>query len=498
MAHIVCITGGLTSRLNVSLALVERLEQAGHRITYASPGDLRAKVTAQGIDYVQLAPWVIQSVDDVGTDGKPMTRWEKLWRLRSRQQKAVEALGVQHFADTMRSLQPDLLLIDIEMHPHIMAAVSAGFPVALICSFLSIWRRPNLPPIHTDILPGQSWRGQPYGIQWAWLRYSWQKWKEFQRDRWQRMGLDRISVLRYYAKQLNYPFRSRFGLTQWIVPYPHGPLPILCCNALELDFPHDPHPSMYYVGAMVQQNRQETQLPEQDVWRLQRLLNTHAAAKDSVRQDSADRDRTRKDRSQRQRSLNTRTLIYCGCSSMVKGDSQRLKRIIEAVHDCETWDLVLGLGGQLTPDQLGTLPPNVYAFRWAPQLKILEYADCAIVDAGSSAVRECVAAGVPMLIYSYGSNDQNGNRARVVYHGLGIGGDPPLEGLRHRRKDSASQIRHHIERLLTDKTYQIQVEAMRDRLQQYDREKRAVTIVESLLPASARTNLVPVRQEVAL
>ena len=450
MAHIVCITSGLTSTLNASLALVERLAAEGHRITYASPSDVKATVTAQGVDYIQLAPWVIQSVDE-----DPMSRWEKLRKLRSRQEKAVEALGVGNFVATMRSLQPDLLLIHIEMHPHIMAAVSAGFRVALLCTFVSIWRRPHLPPIHTEILPGIGWRGQRYGIEWAWWRYSWRKWKEFQRDRWQRVGLDKISVLRRYASQLNYPFRSRFGFTQWIVPYPHRPLPILCCNALELDFPHKAHPLMHYIGPMVQKNRQEISSESSENEKLQQLLAVYSS-----------RDENKCEGHQR-------FLIYCGCSSMLKSDRQRLNRILEAVANRKDWELILGLGRQLMPAQLGALPQNVHAFRWAPQLEILKYADCAIVDAGSSALRECIAAGVPMLVYSRGNNDQNGNKARVVYHQLGIGGD--------RNKDSASQIRQHIEKLLTNRTYQERVNAMRDRCQRYDRENRTAKVVAQLL-----------------
>ena len=97
MAHIICITGGLTGMLNASLALVDQLPQAGHQVTYASPANLRAPVTAQGISYVQLDPWVMQSGDP------PMNRWQKWRRLKSRQQRAVNALGVQGFATTMQS-----------------------------------------------------------------------------------------------------------------------------------------------------------------------------------------------------------------------------------------------------------------------------------------------------------------------------------------------------------------------------------------------------------
>ena len=66
MAHIVCITGGLTGILNASLALVQQLRQAGHRVTYASPADLSKPVAAQEIPYVQLERWVMQLGEQIG------------------------------------------------------------------------------------------------------------------------------------------------------------------------------------------------------------------------------------------------------------------------------------------------------------------------------------------------------------------------------------------------------------------------------------------------
>ena len=441
MAHLVCITGGLTGMLNASLALVEQLEQAGHRITYASPADLREPVTAQGISYIQLDPWVMQSGDP------PISRWQKFWTLRERQQRAVDALGLQRFGQTIQELSADLVLIDMEMNPHIMAAVGGQFPVVLLCQFLSIWRRPQLPPIHTDIVPGQGWRGQSLAIEWSWLRYSWRKWVECQRERWRRMGLDRLSVLQCYAEQIGYPFRERFGRNQWLVPYPHGPLPILCLNALELDFPHDPHPLMHYVGPMVAENRYESRVDLTTDQTLAQIFEN--------------------------RRTSGRPLIYCACSTFLKADQRCLQQIVAAVSNSPHWDLVLGLGGQLAPDQLGPLPPNIHAFHWVPQVQVLKHADCVINNGGINSINESIYCGVPMLIYSLRRFDQNGNAARVATHGLGIVGDPV--------RDQAEQVRHHIQTLLTDPVYQTRVSRMRDCFFHYSHEKSAAHAIEALL-----------------
>ena len=438
MAHIVCITGGLTGILNASLALVQQLRQAGHRVTYASPADLSKPVAAQGIPYVQLDRWVMQLGEP------PMGRWAKFRLQQQRQQRAVNALGMQHFIETIQGLAPDLLLLDIEMHPHIMAAVIEQLPVALLCPFLSVWKRPNLPPIHTKTIPGQGWPGSRLGIEWSWLRYGLTKWKEFQQERWRRVGLDWISVLGRYAQQIGLPLRLRFGFRQWLVPYPDETLPILCLNALELDFPHQPHPSMRYMGPMVFEPPQ-----------------TSAITNPSLKQIFE------------HRHLSKRPLIYCGLSSLAKADNQFLQQIIETASCSPQWDWVLGLGGSLKPDELGDVPANVYAFGWAPQLEILKQADCAIINSGINSINECISCGVPMLVYSLDCADQNGNAARVAYHGLGIVGNA--------QQNDASRVGRHIQTLLTDKAYRSSVERMRECFLTYGQENRAVEFVEDLL-----------------
>ena len=442
MANIVCITGGLVGIFNASLALVNQLQQAGHRVTYASPADLQEPVTAQGFSYVQLDPWVMQSGDP------PMSRWQKWRTLRERQQRAVNALGVQNFVQTIQALTPDLLLIDMEMHPHIMAAVTAGLPVALLCQFLSIWRRSNLPPIHTGTVPGKGLSGRQVAIEWQWRRYRWRKWRASQRERWRRMGLDHDSILRCYGRQIGYPWRNHSD--QWLVPYPHGSLPILCFNALELDFPHDPHPAMHYVGPMVLENRQESKVEPGTKAALAQLFERHQAG--------------------------NRSLIYCACSTFVKSDQHFLKRLIEAVSTRPQWDLVLGLGGKLSPSKLPNLPPNVHAFSWVPQLQVLKQADCAINNGGINSINECLYFGVPMLVYSLKHFDQDGDAARIAYHRVGIAGDIV--------QDQALQIRQHIQTLLTEQSYKTQTERMRECCHRY--VHRAAEVIESLLGAQER------------
>lgn len=160
-------------------------------------------------------------------------------------------------------------------------------------------------------------------------------------------------------------------------------------------------------------------------------------------------------------------------SSLAKADQHFLRQIIEAAVNSPDWDWVLGLGGQTDPGELGNLPKNLHALRWAPQLQILNHADCAIISSGINSINECISCDVPMLVYSLDCADQNGNAARVAYHGLGIVGE--------RRQNTAARVYKHVKTLLTEGRYRTNVERMQRCFQQYVQKRRAVEIVEELL-----------------
>jgi UDP:flavonoid glycosyltransferase YjiC (YdhE family) len=78
------------------------------------------------------------------------------------------------------------------------------------------------------------------------------------------------------------------------------------------------------------------------------------------------------------------------------------------------------------------IPGNIFVYRTAPQLQILQKAQLMITHGGINSVKECIRFGVPMMIYPLrGIHDSVGCAARVVYHNLGRRGnaltDPPLK-----------------------------------------------------------------------
>ncbi|MEL6353070.1 MAG: glycosyltransferase [Cyanobacteria bacterium J06627_28] len=440
MAHIVIVTSGLTGLFHASLALIAQLKAAGHRVTYASPGDLAQPLADLQIPFVLLPPWQFPA------EPQPqLSTWQKWRRIKSRQRQAVRTLGLEQFTRAMVSLSPDLLLIDIEMHPQIMVAVSQQFRVALLCPFFSIWRRAGVPPLHVDTSPGEGWHGQWWGMQWSWLRYSWSKRIDALRDRWQKQGLDWRSILRRTAIEIDYPFKNTFGFSHWLSPYPHdATLPVLCLHAEVLDLPHRAQPTVHYMGPMVC-----------DTLFAQGEMSADLLTFLQKRQGEK--------------------LIYCGASTFSSVSQSLLRSIIALASLCPSWDFVVSLGGASAFEQLAndSLPANLCVLSWVPQLALLQRADCAIINGGPHTITECVHYEVPMLVVPMSKDDQRGNAVRAAYHGLGI--------VRSLESCCEQTLLGDVKALLGEPAYRKNLARMKQSFQRYSTVGTVAHIIKSLL-----------------
>ncbi|MEZ5039503.1 MAG: glycosyltransferase [Saprospiraceae bacterium] len=434
MAHIICITTGLTGILHASFEVVTRLEAAGHRVTYACPQDVGVQVRAQGFTYVQLPAVVFEPAPALPAFSgalAPIRRmWAKIATAQKRRKAAIEALGMDEFERFLKEYAPDLLLLDDELHDHIITAVAREVPVALLSQWFASREHPGLPPISSNIVPGRGWRGQPFALK---VRWKWTKlrlWQDIQKEKFFSLYTDRRSVLRAYAKSIGFPMHLLESYS-WPPPFTYDHLPILRMTAWGLEFPHTPPPATTYVGPMVFAERKDTKGDLKIGAAIDQLLAEKRAA--------------------------GRPLIYCSVSTMNAGDEAFLQRLIQAVAGNPDWMMILGLGGLLESDFLKTLPSNVYAFAWVPQLQVLKAADCSINHGGIHTINECIHFRVPMLIYSGKKFDQNGNAARVAYHQVGIAADKDT--------DEVAMIRQGITQLLTDPSFREKMDGLHEQYQ---------------------------------
>ena len=449
MANILCVTNGLAGILFSSLELVRRLSNAGHRVVYASFSSARLAVEACGLELLELPKSEVEEF--LRRDRERGWIWRGL-RTAERREQALESLRVRGFADTVRETAADLLLIDGEMHEHVISASASGVPIALLNTFSSIWKRPGLPPPHHLVRPGRGLSGSRVGLGLLWELLRLRKRLRALRLRLACAGCDRLSLLRRLAVEAGFDFRGETDFGQWLIPFTYRRLPVLSLHAREFEFPHQPPDHVHYVGPMVSRRRPEP--------------------------PPGDRVAAELEETYRRAATENGKLIYAGFGSFSSTDRSVLRQLVEAVRGHPDWQLVASVGEELAPSALGELPANVATYPWVPQPEVLQHAHVAVVHGGINTIDECVLAGVPMLVYCAFETDMAGNTARVEHHGIGIAGDP--------RHDSAESVRSHLERLSSEPGFARRLGALRASYLAYEENGIAESVVESLLSEAGR------------
>jgi len=450
MAKILCATSGLTGILNASFELVARLQAAGHEVMYTTPKPVGIRVEAQGINYVQL-PEISDFPDDDIPNYKGSLRKVKRWLYKIQHQKARQAKGLDMIRPTgfqtlINTFQPDLILLDVELHEYIIAANVTSIPLVLLSQWFSLWRRPGLPYLLHDTIPGEGWSGSQLAIMLSWSKIRMQRWWIFTKKQVFSGRTDRRSLLLAYARENNFPL-SYIRENNWPGPFTYDILPVLNMTIAELEFPHSPRPNAFYVGMMVKENREEVTGLHFDKNKLDNAFDY-------------------------QKEIGA-TLIYGSVSTLKSGDLSFIKKIIAAVADQQEWMLIIGLGGLIDEDRLGQMPTNVFAFNYVPQLAVLSVAQLSINHGGIHTINECIHYGVPMLVYSGKRSDQNGCAARITYHGLGIMAD--------KDEDEIEDIRKNIQEVLHNPVYRQKTETIKSLNQGYTENRILEKQIEKFL-----------------
>jgi hypothetical protein len=382
-------------------------------------------------------------------------RW--IDRRRRIRRKSIENGEIEA---VIKRLDPDLLLIDIECHFAVIATARLGIATVLPMFWFCTFRQPGLPPLHTSMMPSRLWhRRLAIRAAWWWLRLVTigREWSQRISRRGMRSVLRPVSYstvrycdLKAVARSRGYALGWETDRTQWLRPYMYRRLPILCFNAWGLEFPHTPHPNLHYVGPMINQHRPEVYLNAAGSSRWERFKLDH-----------------------QQEPNVSRPIIYCSLGTYWSADRDFLRRVLQVFERRKDWDLVLGLGGKLNAGAFAPVPSNAVLLDWAPQLEVLQLADCAITHGGITTINECIYCRVPMVVYSTKRVDQNGCAARVAFHKLGIMADKDA--------DTTEQIERNIERTLSDPTFRQNLATMQSHFLADEQANSAVRVLDDIL-----------------
>jgi len=447
MAKIFLLTSGLTGILNASFEMARRLRAAGHEVMLGAPRPVAERVAAEGFSFVAFPEILIDPVPIPSeTGGKLGHAWLRFYYRKARRAAALESYRAPEFRAAVTRLDPDLLLIDIELHEYIIAAHALGRNFALLSQWYSTWRRPGLPYLLTDTIPGAGRAGTRDAMEGHWDVVKQERRRMFAKMAFLSWRTDRRSILLALADECGFP-RKYIRENWWPGVFTYADLPVVTMTPRELEFPHDARPGLHYVGPMVHETRKEETAISHGGRPLEELLTDAKTTGAKI--------------------------ILCTVSTLHAGDADFLRRLVAAVSPRRDWQLIVGLGGKLQPEALGGLPANVHTFAYVPQLRVLRAADLSVNHAGIHTIHECLHFGVPQLVYSGKRSDQPGCAARVHFHGVGLRADKDL--------DEAEDIRRKIDEVLGGESYRRRTGEVRQACLNYAKDETLEGVINGFL-----------------
>lgn len=107
-------------------------------------------------------------------------------------------------------------------------------------------------------------------------------------------------------------------------------------------------------------------------------------------------------------------IVYISLGSILS-DKSFYKKCIKAFGGKEV-SVILNTGN-VSPDILGKIPENIYAYSFVPQIEVLSHTDVFLTHCGMNSINEALCFGVPMVAMPF-INDQVTNANQLVNLGI--------------------------------------------------------------------------------
>jgi MGT family glycosyltransferase len=112
-------------------------------------------------------------------------------------------------------------------------------------------------------------------------------------------------------------------------------------------------------------------------------------------------------------------LIYASMGTILNGQADVFRTIVAALSKHKDLQLVLSVGDQVNPKEIGPVPSNAIIVKRAPQLELLKRTSVCITHAGLNTVLESLAQGVPQVAIPV-TYDQPAVAARIAHKQTGV------------------------------------------------------------------------------
>jgi zeaxanthin glucosyltransferase len=169
--------------------------------------------------------------------------------------------------------------------------------------------------------------------------------------------------------------------------------------------------------------------------------------------------------------LDGRPIVYASMGTLQNRLDWIFEVILKACTDLDV-QLVLSLGGGLSPDRFGKPLGNALIIGYCPQIELLKRASVCITHAGLNTVLESLAQGVPMVAIPI-TNDQPAVAARIAWSGTGV--------VLSRKRLSPSRLAEALLEVLSTPDYRNRAMRLREEIEKLNALDRAAEIIEGML-----------------
>ncbi len=382
--RVAILATGIFSPLSSAVELATRARAAGYEVAFFAPASSAKLLDFSGFVHHKIPRPKVHTFAPLlpPPEGKILNAQQRQDRLDA----AVSALKADSLEDLISRIKPDIVMVDCEMHAHIIIALSLGLPVV---QYTSMYLSPpglQAPPLHKRAYPGHGLRGSKLAVLATWLFYLLRKSIKIRQNARKDQGADHPTALTELARRRGIPLKKLRRLACWQMPWTYK-IPTALLLPKSLDLPTRPYDNMTYLGPMALQSRPEIE-----------------EKSDKIRDFCTETDGTKR--------------IFIGFGSMMAPDSKLLARLWKIAARRPEWRFLCAAGDHWDSDTLQNLPQNVTVVRWVPQQLVLEHTDLAILHGGTGSLVEAAMAATPVLIFPH-VNDQKGSAARALFHGIG-------------------------------------------------------------------------------
>lgn len=137
----------------------------------------------------------------------------------------------------------------------------------------------------------------------------------------------------------------------------------------------------------------------------------------------------------------------------------------------EAYNVVVTVGPDRDPSELGPQPANVHVESYLPQSLLFPHCDVVVCHGGSGTVLAALAHGLPLLVLPQGAN-QFWNAERCASLGAGVA--------LHPSDLSPERVRHQVRRLVDEPSYRQRAGQIRDEIQRMPNPADVVPLLEGL------------------